>query len=336
MQLQAVHLISRIILATVLTLWVARSPTLASSDIVVEAESRLLDTFHGVVLASAGGSTLYQRTFGLADIESGQPNALNKRFRIGSISKTFTAALAIRLADAGLFSLDDPISMYVEALPNGEDIRLIDLLRHESGLRDFSQADWKFLLLSDTPPTRNEVLQRIADKKPKRRPGKKFEYSNVSYVLLGYAIESATNRDFASVLDSELIGPLGLSDTGFVAKNASITNLSAGHDKKNRPDLSNYDYTAIIAAGGLYSTAVDLERWCRQQSLNPSFAGWKTGERFGRSAAWHTGNTNDYSALLVRFPEIDGCYVVLSNVGQKKPPKELFRTLPEFFFGVSE
>ena len=305
-------------------------------NLLREAEQRLKDTFFGVVLASEANDIIYQQTFGMADSESAQPNMLSHRFRIGSITKTFTAALIVDLSDDGLLSLDDPISKYVENVPNGDQVTLLHLMEHESGLRDFSQKDWKTLLLSETAPSRDAVLNLITNKKPRRDPGKKFEYNNTGYVLLGFVIEKVTGKTFIEALEERILDPLKLSNTGFVPRDGDIPALSTGHDRKKKIDPADYDYGAIVSAGGLYSDAADLISWCHSKQVNPERTGWRRGERFDQQAVWHPGNTNDYSALIVRFPQIDGCYVVLSNVGGARPSRDILRTLPELFFGTTQ
>jgi CubicO group peptidase (beta-lactamase class C family) len=297
---------------------------------LVGAEARLERSFNGVILASRGDAIVYRRAFGVAD--EGREGE-RRRFRIGSISKTFTAAIAIDLAAAGRLSLEDPLSTYVRGVENGERMTLRMLITHHSGLGDFSQREWKRLLLGAAPLTRENIITMIAAKKLRSSPGEKFAYSNAGYLLLALAMETATGRTFEELLQ-EFLDRQGLGDTGFSARDGEISNLAPGHAPNGELDGADYDYTAIAAAGGLFSTAADLAQWCRAQSRVDSLLGWRSGERFGRASFWHPGNTNDYSALLVRFPDIDGCYVVLSNVGRKAPPKDVIRTLPAHFFGA--
>ena len=300
---------------------------------ISEAEAQLTKSFHGVVLATKGGAAIYERAFGFADIANGAPNRLDHRFRIGSVSKTFTVALAAHLARAGAFSLDDVIETFVPGVANGGRIRLIDLIEHRSGLGDFSQEDWRRLLIERPPPTASDLMRLIAARGAKREPDKSFVYSNIGHVLLGLAIEQAAGKPYTAALSERILGPFNLADTGFAARDADIADLATGHGPKLKADVEEYDYTAIVAAGGLYSTAGDLASWCAAQD-DPETPGWRRGERFGRRAIWHTGNTNDYAALAVAFPEIGASYVVLSNVGRRPPPKVLMRTLPEHLFAA--
>lgn len=303
-----------------------------TQETVAKAERRLEKDFHGIIYASRDGKTVYEKAFGFADVERALENETTKRFRIGSVSKTFTVALVRALADEGALSLDDRISTYIKNIPNGDQITLLDLVEHRSGLQDFSQGDWRFLLLSGKTVTRSEVLALIQKKEPKRLPGVRFEYNNVGYVLLGYVISDVTKLSYDDALFKYILEPLALVNTGVAATDGQIANLSTGHTPNLKIDEAEYDYSAIMAAGGMYSTARDMAQWCASQNNAGDVTGWRRGERFGLQAAWHPGNSNDYSALLVRFPEVKGCYVVLSNVGRRKPLKEFLRVIPEALF----
>jgi D-alanyl-D-alanine carboxypeptidase len=103
-----------------------------------DAERRLSDGFHGVVMAHRDGQQVYARAFGMADVSQGVPNRLDRRFRIGSITKTFTTELVHQLAEEGRLSLEDPLSRYVSGIAGGGRIRLVDLIEHRS--REFSSS----------------------------------------------------------------------------------------------------------------------------------------------------------------------------------------------------
>jgi CubicO group peptidase (beta-lactamase class C family) len=298
-----------------------------------DAERRLSDGFHGVVMAHRDGQQVYARAFGMADVSQGVPNRLDRRFRIGSITKTFTTELVHQLAEEGRLSLEDPLSRYVSGIAGGGRIRLVDLIEHRSGLDDFTDRDWQRLLLSSPRLQPSQVLDTLRARRLKREPDRRFEYNNAGYLLLGRVIEAVTRQSYADALRDRILGPASLHDTGLAAFDDEVRDLSVGHGPNARPDPARYDHGAIDSAGGLYSTAGDLLSWCEVQHTRQRTRGWRQGERFGRVAVWHTGNTNAYSALLVRVPDVRGCYAVLSNVGRVSPPRDILRTLPGHFFG---
>jgi len=292
------------------------------------AELRLARAFSGAVLATRGETTIYERAFGQA--EPGVALRTDHRFRIGSVSKTFTAGLVTRLVQEGRLSLDDPITRFVPGIANGDRIKIVDLLEHQSGLQDFNQSDWRSLLTNEPPMQREALLAMLRSKPARRESGQRFEYNNVGYVLLGLVIEHVTGAPYADAIQQHLLAPLSLSETGFADTDDMILDLAPGYGPNRRLDPIEYHYTAVAAAGGLYSTVADLSRWSALHDA--STLGWRRGERFRRPAIWHTGNTNDYSALTVRFPDINATYVVLSNVGRRPPHRDIIRTLPELLF----
>jgi CubicO group peptidase (beta-lactamase class C family) len=308
-------------------------PAVAQDAALKAAEARLERSFNGVVLATRGDEILYHKAFGVADAQGGAPITTDMNFRIGSISKTVTAAIANALAAEGKLSLDDPLSKYFPHIANADRIQIRHLIEHRSGLGDFSQKDWRRLLLGSPAIRSDGVISMIMEHKPRSEPGAKFAYNNSGYVILGQILEQASGKTYPDLV-RDYGGQIGFPNARFAAQDRDIPKRARGHGPNLKPDESGYNYAAIAAAGGLYATASDLASWCGTLDRADSFLAWRSGERFGRKAHWHTGNTNDFSALLVRFPDIDGCYVVLSNVGRTAPPKDIIRTLPELFFGV--
>ncbi len=313
----------------------------AHSEIDFKDEQQSLHAkFSGVVLASRGGETVFAQSFGLADVVKNEKNTPEHVFRVGSISKTFTAVLVHMLAAEQQLSLDDSVDDHIKGIPRGDLITIRMLIEHRSGLRDWSQKEWKTLLLAAPGPTQQDVIDLIRAKKQGKKPGKKYQYNNLGYNLLGLIIEQVAGSSYEQVLQQKLLQPLALSDTGFAVYDHEVSGISQGYGPRKKIDTHTYNYAAIKAVGGLYSTVADMDQWCRalnQSDLIPvsyraSLPGWKQGQRFGRQAYWHPGNTNTYSALLVMFPEIDGCYVVLSNSGREKPLKTIMRALPKKVF----
>jgi D-alanyl-D-alanine carboxypeptidase len=210
---------------------------------------------------------------GSAVLSSHKPVTADTLFSVGSISKTFVAALALRLAERGTIGLDDPLSRYVPTYPNASHITLRQLLDHQSGIRDvFTSPGMADAILS--APSRiwtvDQVLARIG--KPYFAPGRSYRYSNTNYILLGVAIEKATGQTIASLVRSEFLDPLGLKNTWFQPQEKVASTAFAhgymGPSSKPR-DISagqkmlpfNSEATVAGSAGGFVSTAPDLARW---------------------------------------------------------------------------
>ena len=210
---------------------------------------------------------------GTAILSGAKPVTANTLFSIGSISKTFVAALALRLAEQGTISLNDPLSKYVPTFPNASHITLSELLDHRSGIRDvFDSTSMDKAILSD--PSRiwtvAQVLARIG--KPYFAPGHGYTYSNTNYILLGLAIETATRKTIASLVRSEFLDPLGMKSTWFQPEEkVATTNFAHGYmNTASKPrDVSagqkmlpyNSEATVAGTSGGFVSTASDLALW---------------------------------------------------------------------------
>ncbi|MEZ5497939.1 MAG: serine hydrolase domain-containing protein [Steroidobacteraceae bacterium] len=279
-------------------------------------EACLTREFSGVVIVIRQGQVVLRAAYG--ESASGVPNELADRYRIGSLSKTFTGAAAHDLASQGRLDLDAPVH---DSLPQFPDMTITSrqLLEHTAGLGDFSQADWKRLLLD--PPSRADVLAMALAVK-RGRPGR-FRYSNAGYVILAAVLERVAGEPIESLVQRTILVPLGLAHTGFATLDADIAQLSVGHDARGRPDTTPYHYDGIAAIGGMYSTLDDLLVWARIQT-DPSQrsatfvsrpSGWATGERFERRAQWHAGLTNSHAAFVLRFRDEDSLIVALSNRG---------------------
>ena len=159
-----------------------------------------------------GGDVVYQFQGGFASVEDERPLTAGSRFRIGSITKTFTAVLVLQLVEQGRLDLETPLSDYFPDIPNADGITLGQMLRHRSGIANFTNAP-EYREYMTAPQTRQRLVERIAALDPEFEPGEKYGYSNSNYVLLGAIIEDVLEADYASVLAERITGPLGLEAT---------------------------------------------------------------------------------------------------------------------------
>jgi D-alanyl-D-alanine carboxypeptidase len=279
----------------------------------------LQQQFSGAVVVVRRGETMLRAAYGMADETTQQANSLQHRFRIGSVTKTFTGAVAHLQSQRGQIDLDRPLSTYLEGFSSDHGVTGRSLLEHQSGIGDFSQAQWKTLLLgSSTAATSMQLAHAVK----RSKPGKQ-RYSNAGYVLLGEVIQVASQQRLDAVIRTQLLLPLGLSNTGFASFDADISNLSLGHDVRGQLDQQPYQYDALLAIGGMYSTVDDLVTWLRALTDNNNMPtafvqeplGWARGVRFGRRAMWHDGLTNTHAAFVLRFRDEDSLIVALSNRG---------------------
>ena len=279
------------------------------------------------IAVSQADTTILAKGYGFADLEAVVPATADTSYPIASVSKNFTAALILRLADRGRLTLDDPLSRFFpDARPKIGALTLRHLLDHTSGL------------------TRGGPAPRTAAQSVLRRggtahdQGATWDYSNYNYSLLGLAIEQVTGREYASYVHEELAAPLGLAGTGYCEDGSPVPGRARDY-LSNRKRVSPTPYWTkahFFAGGGLCSTVLDLVRWTRaledgrvistamlQTMRTPARlpgaldADYGLGTRMGSTAGHrkvgHTGGGQGNRAVLARYPDADLTVVVLLN-----------------------
>ena len=316
---------------------------------MVDAE-RKLGAFPGIAVSVVfpDGST-WTGVSGSAILSSKTPVKADTLFSIGSITKTFIAALALELAERGTIGLDDPLSKYVPTFPNAGQITLRELLDHRSGIHDaFTSPGMAAAIISN--PSRIWTVAQVLAKigKPYFAPGHGYFYSNTNYILLGVVIEKATGQTIASLVRSEFLDPLGMKNTwfqpeeqvpsanfahGYMGKASKPVDKSAG--QKMLPYAS--EATVAGAAGGFVSTAPDLARWASalyggavldQSALasmtdvsptlpyKPPFPygfGLEQATISGRLAWGHRGHLDGFWSAIWYLPDLHITIVLLTN-----------------------
>jgi len=219
--------------------------------------------FSGTVLVSRGETVLFEKAYGYADLEWDVPNTVDAKFRIGSLSKQFTAASVLLLTQDGKLNLDQPVTKYI---PNAPDawklITIHHLLTHTSGIPDFLGFP-DFQSTKVLPSSAHETLLRFRDRPLQFAPGTEGRYSNSGYVALVCIIENASGTPFSQFLVDRVFQPLSMNDTGTDTHRAILWHRARGYTRF-RAGLGNADYIDMsVATGGgsLYSTASDLWRW---------------------------------------------------------------------------
>jgi D-alanyl-D-alanine carboxypeptidase len=205
---------------------------------------------------------------GVADTESARPVQADDRFRIGSLTKPYVATVVLQLAEEGTVSLDDTVEEWLPGLvPNGDEITVVDLLGHRSGLFEYEE-DPRVLApyLKGDYGYRWEPEQLIrisTENPPTAAPGTKVVYSNTNYTVLGLLVEAATDRSLATELDERIFTPLGLEATSFVEDGVMEAPYSRGYlaGGKELLDVTEISPTHYWAAGNLVSTAGDVARF---------------------------------------------------------------------------
>ncbi|MFK8186127.1 MAG: serine hydrolase [Phormidesmis sp.] len=220
--------------------------------------------FSGNVMLRKNQQTIFQKSFGLANLEHGVPNHLETKFRIGSITKQFTAAAILQLQDQGLLTLTSPVSTYLTAYPEGDRITLQQLLTHTAGIPGYLDPDVfpdaaEWLRLPSTPA---QMVERIGSRPLKFEPGTQFKYSNSGYILLSHILEVVSQQPYATYLTENIFTPLNMESTGYEMPQLVIPNLAQGYAYYGDYfQATPIDMSLPLGAGGLYSTLADLARW---------------------------------------------------------------------------
>jgi CubicO group peptidase (beta-lactamase class C family) len=282
------------------------------------------------IAVSDGGRIIYSGAFGLSDRESAGAATPRSVLQVGSITKQFTAAAILRLAERGALTLDDRIEKFVpEFNPRGATITLRHLLSHTSGVGAISPDQY-------APLTRQQFISLVNGQPPEFTPGSNWNYSNTGYRLLGYAIESITGKSFADFVQSEFALPLGLIDTGVCGKSNLPLPDGYGLLQGGWNRIPAIDMSVPFSAGAICSTASDLARWSHllatgfvvlpasyetmttparlaNNTLQPYGLGLFLQNQLGRRAVWHTGGIPGFQSSLIYFPDDDMAIAVIVN-----------------------
>jgi len=221
------------------------------------------DNYPGAaVLAAKDGKVIYRKAFGLASVENRIPATPQTRFRIGSVTKQFTAAAILKLNEQGKISLDDKLSKFIPDFPRGEQVTIHHLLTHTSGIHSYTNKP-DFLSNVTVPCEPEELIRSFKNDPYDFDPGRRWLYNNSGYFLLGYIIDKITGDSYADHLRKTFFEPLGMKDTGAHNSRDIIEHEAYGYswDSGRVTKALNWDMSRAGAAGALYSTVDDLFLW---------------------------------------------------------------------------
>ena len=315
-----------------------------------------LGQFNGSALVATAGEVQLNQGYGLADMEWEIPNGGTTRHRIGSITKSFTAALVVQLAEEGQLNLDKAIRDYLPSSPEGGqtqhypghaggEITLRQLLTHTGGLpsytwsREFWQAG-----APAVPFKAEEFVRAFCSAPPDFSPGERYRYGNSGYSILGAILESVTGKPYSEVLRAHILEPAGMKDSGVDSALKLMPRRASGYERtlggyRNADPIPR----PLYAAGSMVSTVEDLLRWdqalyrdavlsagvkqilleSRPGAVEGTFAyGWSTGvltldsDRPPLRYVATNGEINGFNALLLRLPDDRHTVVLLNNTGE--------------------
>ena len=215
------------------------------------------------VIVVRDGRTVLRTGYGLADLEHGVPNGAGTVFRIGSVTKQFTAVAILMLAEEGKLSVDDDVTRHLPDYPtHGHKITLEHLLTHTAGVPEYLAIPG---FMDDVRDDRtvSEMIDLFKDSELDFEPGSRWSYSNSGYVLLGAVIEKVSGQSYGDFIEQRIFQPLGMHDSSYETHGAIVANRARGYDNGDEGYV-NARYVSMTipyAAGSLLSTVDDMARW---------------------------------------------------------------------------
>lgn len=306
--------------------------------------------FSGAVLIAHDDEVIVRQGYNQADREHDVPNTPETKFRLGSVTKQFTAVAILQLQQQGELSVDDTLSTYMPDYPNGDRIRIHHLLRHTSGIPNYTSFD-NYQQLMRRELSTDEIIKQFRDRDLNFEPGSQFSYSNSNYLLLGHLIEQISGQSYDSFLREHIFDPLGMANSGYDRRARILEHRAEGYAMEG-DQLVHADFVDMSVphgAGALYATVGDLLKWDEaletDQLLNDSLRetmftpgkgdygyGWFIDESNGRKRVHHSGGINGFVTNITRFPDEDVLIVALSNF-MHAPLGEIRQGLSAIVFG---
>ena len=288
------------------------------------------DRFMGSVAVSKDGQLIYERAIGFADLESGVEANTGSKYRIGSISKTFTTVLVMKAVEAGKLMLEETIESYFPAIPNADKITIKHLLGHRSGIHNFTN-DKSYLDWNTEAKSEKEMVEIIAKAGSDFEPGTKTAYSNSNFVLLSYILEKVEKKSYAALLSGSVTQPLGLTNTYFGGKITSDKNECYSYKYVDEvwKIEEETDLSIPMGAGSIVSTPGDLVKFSDAlfdgklvsaeslQQMKTIVDGLGLGlfqfPFYDRKGFGHTGGIDGFTSVFMYFPEGKVSYALTSN-----------------------
>ena len=303
------------------------------------------------------GRLVYAAAYGDAKLEPRVPATAEMRYSIGSISKQFTAAAILMLAEEGKLSLDDPVARFLPDLTRARDVKIRQLLSHTSGYRDYWPQDYVPPFMRK-PATANEILARWAKQPLDFEPGSQYQYSNTGYVAAGAIVEKASGTPLLEFLTTRIFAPLGMKSVTDVDRGRLTESDPTGYIRYGLGPMRAAPKEGpgwLFAAGELAMTPSDLAKWnmslIERRLLKPaSYAemtrevmltngvgagyglGLDVGLESGRRKVWHGGEVSGFVSSNVVFPDDGGAVTVLTNQDANDVAGELATKIGKLLF----
>ncbi len=285
------------------------------------------------------GKAIYQKGFGMANLEYGIPITTKTKFHVASLSKQFTAFMILKLEEEGLLSINDDVRKYIPELPDyGKTITINHLLTHSSGIRD----QWRLLELAgwrlDDVIKTEQVFKLIKNQKELNfSPGDNFMYSNSGFTLLAIIVERLTKTSFADYAKQTIFEPLQMSDSFFYDDHEElVSNRAYSYKKVNGKLKKSHLNFATVGPTSLFTTVEDMTKWAinfqnrtignerilrsmnqRGQKNDGSVSSYAKGQfvrdHKGFKMIYHSGSDAGYRSYFARFPDLGYQFILFAN-----------------------
>ncbi len=317
--------------------------------LAVDYDKMLLEQFKPgetgcAALVAKDGQVIYTRAFGLANLELNVPMQPDMVFRIGSITKQFTAIAILQLMEQGKLSLQDEITKFIPDYPTqAYKITVEHLLTHTSGIKSYTNVPG-YIKNVRTDMTPEELINSFKNLPMEFAPGTKWNYNNSGYVLLGYIIEKVTGKTYADYIQENFFTPLGMTSTCYGSDTRIIKNRAYGYQQGSE-GIVNSDYCSMTqpyAAGSIMSTVGDLFKWhqalyegklVKKETLEKAVTEYKLSDGKGANYGYgyflsqlqgsptveHGGGILGYLTSSVYLPKEDVFVALFSNSTAKAP-----------------
>jgi D-alanyl-D-alanine carboxypeptidase len=278
----------------------------------------------GSLTIAKDGKVLYTRAIGYSQINGAEKKPLTaaNRFRIGSITKMFTASMILQLIEEGKLKPTDTLDKFLPQVPNAKKITIVQILWHRSGIPNVRREQNSQGNANTLPMTKDEILAQIVKATPEFEPDTKYSYSNSGYQLLGLILEKVTGKPYGKILKERITSKIGLADTYLttgnidVSKNEALTYMNFGDGWKPVPETHP---SILFSAGAIVSTPNDLAKFIQalfdgkivskenvdqmKAIRNGELSGMEPFTFAGKTFYGHTGGADNYGAWLAYLPE---------------------------------
>jgi CubicO group peptidase (beta-lactamase class C family) len=322
------------VLFTLINISVGAQVTTPKIDSLISAYVSI-NKFNGSALIIQNGKKVYDKSYGYQNASSKRPNTNKSIFPIGSLTKSFTALVVLKLAEENKLSVNDPISRYLPSYPNGNEIQLRHLLTNTGGIYEkFRNPEFYGHVTSDNTYSNEEKIAFFKNEPLDFKPGTQFSYSNSGFDLLGIIIEKVTGSSYAEALRKYIFNPLKMKSSGFDFPGLRGKNKTSTYSfvsARKQVEIKPWNASLTFSSGGLYSSTEDLLKFYKglmgykivskktfdqatTAFLNGYGYGWFIEAIHGNRVINHGGNVEGATSYLLMMPEQKTCIILLNNI----------------------